>query len=147
MCVFCTYFLLLFYSCWKVGFATLNLEAGAAKVATRTKGNFTIMPCTITRLSCISSSSLPFPFISFSSSSTSFFSSPSASLSPYIMRFGRPPGPPGSPERTCRTGTGMSAYRPRPPPPPGSKIITGVKLFTSYKIVTGITRLLFFIVC
>ena len=28
-----------------------------------------------------------------------------------------------------------------PPPPPGSKILTGFKLFTSYKIVMGITRL------
>ena len=94
-----------------------NLEVGAAKVAIGTKGNFTIMPFSTTRLSCISSSSLIFPSISSSLPSSSFFSSPSCSFSPYFMGFGRHPGPPSSPAGTCRTGTGMSAYRPGPPSP------------------------------
>ena len=33
------------------------------------------------------------------------------------------------------------------PPPPGSIMLTGCKLFTTYKIVTGITRLLFSDLC
>ena len=48
-------------------------------------------------------------------------------------------GPPSTPEGTCRTGTGMSAYRPGLLIPPGSKILTGSKLFTDYKILTGFT--------
>ena len=72
-------------------------------VLPRTKGNLTIIPSFTTKLSCISSSSLLFPFISSSSSSPSFF--------PYFRRFGRPPGPSYSPVGTCRTGTGTAAYR------------------------------------
>ena len=37
--------------------------------------------------------------------------------------------------------------RPWPPPPPGSKIMTGFKIFTSYKIVRGILRLWFSDLC
>ena len=59
-----------------------NIEAWAEKVATGTKGNFTIMPSCTTRQSWISSSSLLFPSISSSLSSSSFFSSPSSSISP-----------------------------------------------------------------
>ena len=39
----------------------------------------------------------------------------------------------------CRTGTGMSAYRPGLLLPPSSKIIIGLRLFTDYKILTGFT--------
>ena len=75
-----------------------------------TSGKGTIMPTSTTRLSCISSSSLLFPYTSF--------------------RW--PPGPPSSPAGTCRKGTGMSAYRPGLLLPQGSKIMTSLKLFTGY---------------
>ena len=75
------------------------------------------------------------------------FSSPSSSFSPYFRRFGRPPDPPPSPRGTCRTVNGMSAYRPGLLIPSGSKIMTGVKLFTSYKIMTCIIRFFFSNVC
>ena len=76
-----------------------------------------------------------FPSISYSTSSSSFVSSPSSSCSSSLRRFEKPPGPPSSPAGTCKTGTGL------PPPPKGSKILAGFSLFTSYKIVTVITRL------
>ena len=40
---------------------------------------------------------------------------------------------------TCRTGTGMSAYRSGLLLPPGLKIIMGSRLFTDYKILTVFT--------
>ena len=60
---------------------------------------------TITRSSCISSSSLLFPSVSWSSSYSSF------------MIVTSPPGPPSSPAGTYRTVTGMSALRPGILPP------------------------------
>ena len=44
---------------------------------------------------------------------------------------------------TCRTGTGMSAYRSGLLLPPGSKIKTVLKLVSGNTIVTGIERLYF----
>ena len=83
-----------------------------------TKGTLTIMPSSTTRLSYISSSSLLFHLLLlFSSSSSSFsslsfyFSSLYSSFSTSFRKFGRRPGSPSSPARTCRKGTGMSAYR------------------------------------
>ena len=87
------------------------------------------------------SPSTPSPY---SSSSFSFFSSSSSSsFSSSIRRLGRPPGPASSPAGTCRTGTGMSAYRPGLLIPPGSKIMTGLIICTSYTIVTANSRLWF----
>ena len=74
-------------------------------------------------------------------SSSSFFSSSSSSLSFSFRRFGRPQGPPFSPSRTCRTDPGVSAYNPGLLLSKGSKKLIDFKLFTSYKIVTGITTL------
>ena len=76
-----------------------------------------------------------------------FFLIPILLLLPYFRRFGRPPGLPLSPTGTCRTGSGMSEYMPGLRLPSGSKIKTGLKLFTSYKIMTGITRFWFSDVC
>ena len=67
------------------------------QVAKGTEGNFTNMPSSTTRLS----STIPyllFPSISYLLSSSSCSSS--------WRRFGKPPGPPFSPEGSCRTGTG-----------------------------------------
>ena len=89
-----------------------------------------------------------FPSISSLSSSSSFFSSSSSFFSPYFRRHGRPRGPPSSPAGTFRTCTEISPYRPgSSPPSPGSKIMTGLKLFTIYKIVTCFTRVWFSDVC
>ena len=62
-------------------------------MAKGTKGSLTSMPSSTTMLSYISSSSLLFPSITSLSSSSSFFSSPFSSFSPYFRRFVRPPGP------------------------------------------------------
>ena len=77
------------------------------------------------------------PSISYSLSSSTFLSSSSSSCSSSLRSFGKPAGPPSSP----------AGDRHWPPPPPGSKILTGFKLFTSYKIVKGITRLWFSDLC
>ena len=84
-----------------------NLEAGAAGEWDKgTKGNFTNIPSSTTRLSSITLYLL-FPSISYLSSSSSFFSSSSSSCSSYLRRFGKPPGPASSPAGTFRTGTGV----------------------------------------
>ena len=69
----------------------------------------------------------------------SFFSPSSCSFSSSYRRFGRPPVPSSSPTGTCRTGTGISAYRPGLLLPPEAKIMIGLKWFTSNQIETGIT--------
>ena len=104
-----------------------------------TRGNLTNMPSSTTRLS----STIPyllFPSISYSSSSSSFFSSSSSSCSSSLRRFHKPRDPPPSPAGTCKTGTGFS---------PRFQNIDSFffKLYTSYKIVTVITRLLFSDLC
>ena len=67
-------------------------------------------------------------------SSSSFYSSSSSSFSSSFRTFGRPPGPTSSPAGFCRTLTGKSTYRPGFLLPPCSKIMTVLKLFTTYKM-------------
>ena len=91
---------------------TLRQELqGKEKSGKGFKGNLSIMPSSTTKRSCISSSSLLLHSICYSSSSSSFFSSSSSSFSSF-SRIEWPPSPPSSPAGTCRTGTGVSAYRP-----------------------------------
>ena len=105
---------------------------------TLSNGNLTIIPFTTTRLFGISPSSLLFPSI-FPSSSSSSASSSSYSFSSSFRRFGRPPGSPSSPAVAYGTGIGMYG--------PCSKIMTCLKSFTSYKILTGFTWLWYSDVC
>ena len=89
----------------------------------------------------------PSPFISYSLSSSSFFSSSSSSFYSSFRRLWRPPGPPSSLAGTCKTGTGMSVYRPDLLLPSGSKMLTCLKFFKSCKIVTVIMKLWISDVC
>ena len=78
------------------------------KSGKRNRGEFDqhTIPSSTTRLS-FTIPYLLFHSISYSSSSLSFFSSSSSSCSSSLRMFGKPPGPPSSPARTCRIGTGL----------------------------------------
>ena len=118
-----------------------------------TKRNFIILPSSTTRLSCMSSSSLLFPFLLIPLS----HNSPSSPHPPPFLiillllliklllfssfrKFGRPPGSPSLPSRTCMTYTAISAYMSGLLLPPGSKIMIGSRFFRGYEIITGLTR-------
>ena len=81
-------------------------------------------------------------YFSSSSSSSSFFYSSSSSFSSFLRSLRRPTDPPSYHSGTSRTGSGMSKFRPGLLLPQGSHIMKSLKLLPSYKIVTGITRIL-----
>ena len=139
------------FSCWKKFLLQLlpagkNLEAGALKVATGTKGIWLLCP--------------PAP-----PGSPGYPPHPSSSppllliiivlllflpvlifLPLFQVWFGKPPGHPSSPAGPLGQALGYLHTR-LATFSPGSKIMTCLKLFTSYKIVTGNTRLWFSSIC